>query len=109
MPSNAWTLALVPALVPVVGRDVSARQLDRPHAREEVGVEEEREREPVARRRVADAVRRRAEQRRAVMRSSMSPMLQTNEPGTGGAATHRDRDFTSRPPASSCNRIVSRP
>src|SRR5512135_3675278 len=44
-----------------------------------------------------------------VMRSSMSPMLQTNEPGTGGAETHRDRDFTSRPPASSCNRIVSRP
>jgi hypothetical protein len=44
-----------------------------------------------------------------VIRSSMSPMLQTNEPGIGGAGTQRERDLTSRPPASSCNKIVSRP
>ena len=52
----------IPALVPVVAGDGRGRELDRPDGREEVRVEEEREREPVARGRVADAVRRGAEQ-----------------------------------------------
>ena len=50
--------------------------------------------------------------RRRVMRSSMSPMLQTNEPGDGGRfdpAHLAARDFTSSPPASSCLRMVSTP
>ena len=44
-----------------------------------------------------------------VMRSSMSPRLQTRDPGTGGAGIQRPRLLTSRPPASSWRRMVSSP
>ena len=44
-----------------------------------------------------------------VMRSSMSPRLQTNEPGIGGASIQPRSRLHLQPPASSCSRIVSTP
>src|SRR3954451_8930822 len=48
----------IPALVPVVGGAMPGHQCDRSDSGGEVGAEEEREREPIARGRVADAVGR---------------------------------------------------
>src|SRR5688500_2644797 len=48
-PLERMDVGAIPALVPVVPGDGRGRERDRPDGREEVRVEEEREREPVAR------------------------------------------------------------
>ena len=97
---------LVPPFIPVVGDGDG--QLDPPDEGAESWVEEERKREPVARGRVADPVRRRAVEAAGHPVQHVANVAD-ERPGHRRAGTQLDRDLISRPPASSCSRMVSIP
>jgi len=77
----------VPALVLVVLRNLCVAHIDQLDACVQAGIEEERKRKPPAPRNVPDPWGVDWYSPR-VRRSSMSPMLHTNESGTGGASIH---------------------